>query len=382
MFRVLLADDEKMVLLSTEKTFPFSEYGMTVAARVFDSFEALRLLEESAFDAALIDIRMPGLSGIDIISECRRRNIDTEFIVVSGYSDFDYMKQAIRLGAFDYCLKPLQRKEADELSRRLLELLLRKRTAQDSSRLAKILSRKDILPDMVRLGFPSTLQELTVLYISLPSVREILSLFKERETTPSLFLYSYFFLLSETSVLLLASVPDKNAEPLLNAVLSLTGSRIAYGTADLSAGQPGRLVAHLATDLLLTTKEQPLIRTSLHDENDAFRLLLEEVRLHYDQELSLQSLARKYNFNYSYCSELFKSETGYNFSKYITRLRMNAAAGQLLETADSTTDISFRVGYRNYHHFIKVFKDYFGTTPSEYRQQKGDIHEPEKTDVN
>ncbi len=382
MFRILLADDEKMVLLSTEKTFPFSRYGMKVAARTSDSFHALQLLKESEFDAALLDIRMPGLSGIDIISECRRQKIATEFIVISGYSDFAYMKQAIQFGAFDYCLKPVKQEEANELSQRLSELLFQKRIAQDSLRLAEILSHKNILPDLVRLGFPATLHELTVLRIALTSVREILLLFPEDETSSPLFLHSYFFLLSETTALLLADVPNQNAEPLINAVLSLPNARLTAGTTDCSKGHLNRLTAKLATDLLLTTQEQPLIRTSLHDENDTFRQLLEEVRFHYDQELSLQSLARKYNFSYSYCSELFKAATGYNFSKYITRLRMNAAARLLLETNDSTTDISFRVGYRNYHHFIKVFKDCFGTTPSEYRQQKGNTHESAKTDIN
>lgn len=381
MFRILLADDEKMVLLSTEKTFPFSKYGMRVAAKTTDSIQALQLLEESFFDAALVDIRMPGLSGIDLIQECRHKKIATEFIVVSGYSDFAYMKQAIQLGAFDYCLKPVQRQEADELSRRLSDLLFKKRMEQDSARLAKMLSHKDILPDLVRLGFSRPIHELTVLHIFLPSAREIISLFSEQNMVSSLFLYSYFFLLSETNVLLLASVSEGNEKDLLDVVLSLSGCRLAIGSTDSSSGQLGKLVTQLSTDLLLTTQDSPLIRTRISDENDSFRQLLEEVRLHYDRDLSLQALARKYNFSYSYCSELFKSSTGYNFSKYITRLRMNAAAGRLLETNDSTADIGYRVGYRNYHHFIKVFKEYFGQTPSQFRQKKGDTHEAEKTDI-
>ena len=381
MFRILLADDEKMVLISTEKTFPFSKYGMSVAARTTDSIKALQLLEEFSFDAALVDIRMPGLSGIDLIQECRHRKIATEFIVVSGYSDFAYMKQAIQLGAFDYCLKPVQRQEADELSRRLSDLLFRKRLEQDSERLTEILSHKDILPDLVRLGFSSPIHELTVLHIFLPSAREILSLFSEQDMVFSLCFQSYFFLLSETNILLLASIEDGNEDALLNALLSLTGCRLAIGTTDSSAGQFGKLVSQLSTDLFLTTQDNPIIRTCLHEQNDSFQQLLEEVRLHYDQDLSLQTLARKYNFSYSYCSELFKSATGYNFSKYITHLRMNAAAGHLLETKDSTADISYRVGYRNYHHFIKVFKEYFGQTPSQYRQKKGNTHEAEKIDI-
>ena len=112
MYQILLADDEKMALLSSERTLPFADYHMRAAARVSDSYEALRLLENGCFDAAFLDIRMPGLSGLEIIRSCIEKPLCPAFVVLSGYSDFAYMKQAIQLGAFDYCLKPLQSTEA------------------------------------------------------------------------------------------------------------------------------------------------------------------------------------------------------------------------------------------------------------------------------
>lgn len=371
MFRILIADDEKMVLLSTEKTYPFAKYHMEIVSRTCDSYEALSLLQEFFFDAALIDIRMPGLTGIDIIKSCREKDISTEFIVVSGYSDFEYMKQAIQLGAFDYCLKPVQRREADILSERLCHILLKNRLGQDAARMEKMLSTKDIRPTLHYLGFPEDIHNVTLLYLSVFSLFDIFPLltFTGRQ---------YAFLLSETNAALLFSVSAAEAETIIQACLRLPGCRLAAGTTDTAAGQLSRLNEQVRTDLLLTTAEHPFIRSVLPDSNDTFQLLLNDVRLHYTEDLSLQFLAQKYNFSYSYCSELFKSVTGYNFSKYITNLRMNAAARQLLQTADSTSEISYRNGYRNYHHFVKMFKSYFKETPTQYRQKRGNPHEPEK----
>lgn len=364
MYRILIADDERMVLLSTEKTFPFAKYNMEIISRTTDSYEALALLEEYYFDAALIDIRMPGLSGIDIIQACREKNILTEFIVISGYTDFAYMKQAIQLGAFDYCQKPVQRKEADILSARLHNVLLQNRLKHDMDRLKKILLQKDLRSSLHQLGLPDESYNITVFYLTVPFVQNIypLLIYPERQ---------HAFLLSDSSALLLFQLSAAEAEAVQQACLRIPGCRFSTGTTDISTGHFTRLWTQLQTDLLLTTNEQPVVHTVVQDSNDTFQQLLDEVRSNYAEELSLQKLAQKYNFSYSYCSELFKSMTGYNFSKYITNLRMNAAARLLLQTDKSTVDISYYVGYKNYHHFIKMFKTYFDTTPTEYRQMRG-----------
>ena len=119
MYRILLADDEKMALLSTNRSLPFAQWNMAVSASLCDPYEALSLLENGYYDAAFLDIRMPGLSGLDIIKKRKAAPFCPECIVVSGYSDFSYLKQAIQLGAFDYCLKPIQNGEASALLERL-----------------------------------------------------------------------------------------------------------------------------------------------------------------------------------------------------------------------------------------------------------------------
>ena len=68
---------------------------------------ALDKLRAERFDAAIVDIRMPQMTGIDLIRLSGEAGLQTVFIVLSGYSDFSYVQTALRLSAFDYCLKPI-----------------------------------------------------------------------------------------------------------------------------------------------------------------------------------------------------------------------------------------------------------------------------------
>ena len=104
------------------------------------------------------------------------------------------------------------------------------------------------------------------------------------------------------------------------------------------------------------------------DVNKSFLSLVDFVNKNYYKDLSLQHLSNEYNINYTYCSELFKKVTGYNFSHYITNIRLRKACEMILETEMSITDISYKVGYNDYHYFAKVFKKNMNMTPSQYRE--------------
>lgn len=363
MFRVLIADDEKMVLVSTENSFAFAKYNMRAAEKTCDSFEALQLLQSSRFDAAFLDIRMPGLSGIDIIRSCRNENINTEFIVVSGYSDYSYMKDAIQLGAFDYCLKPVQSKETDVILERLFEKLYKNRLGQDPDLLIKLFSIKDIRPSLEYLRISPKENNLTVFAVDAPCVKDILSVNPFPEDYAG-------FILSETRALFIYAIPPSDISTVTQSYLAVSGCRLAVGNTAVNSGQFLKLIEQLTIDLLLTSEAEPLINTVIGNSDDVFLQLLDEVRSQFTEEISLQKLAEKYNLSYSYCSELFKSVTGFNFSKYIAKLRMTTASELLLTTSNSVSQISYSVGYQNYHHFVGMFKTYFGVTPTEYRQKR------------
>lgn len=349
-----------MALIASERSFPLSDYHMVTLASINDAFEALHQLQSKFFDVAFLDIRMPGLTGLEIIQQCIEQPVHPAFIVISGYSDFVYMKQAIQLGAFDYCLKPIQKDEATMLLNRLEPYIYQSRLKNGPDLLARLSDAETLSKTLSYFGFSDTDNLFTVMTVSAPSCRSLLSL-------PEKNFFTVF--LEEQKAVILSTAPLSTIEEVVSQLVSDCNCHLAIGNFDRETGRFDRLIQKLQTDLLLTSDSNPVIRSVASTSNDAFQKLLEEVRQEYTNDLSLQVLAQKYSLSYSYCSELFKTVTGFTFSKYLTHLRMSAAAERLLSTDQPITDISYQVGYHNYHHFAVMFKSFFGLTPTEYRHK-------------
>ncbi|PAF32373.1 response regulator [Paenibacillus sp. 7516] len=111
MIDILLVDDETYVTESLEMTIPWGELGVTTVLRAASGKEALEIMEENAVDIVVTDIRMPGMSGLDLIEEVSSRWSHIRCILLTGHSDFDYAKKAIQLQASDYILKPVNDEE-------------------------------------------------------------------------------------------------------------------------------------------------------------------------------------------------------------------------------------------------------------------------------
>ncbi|MDN4600997.1 response regulator [Paenibacillus sp. F6_3S_P_1C] len=111
MIDILLVDDETYVTESLELTIPWGELGVTTVFRAASGKEALQILEENAVDLVVTDIRMPGMSGLELVEEVSNRWSHIRCILLTGHSDFQYAKKAIQLQAADYILKPVNDEE-------------------------------------------------------------------------------------------------------------------------------------------------------------------------------------------------------------------------------------------------------------------------------
>ena len=111
MFKVLLVDDEPVILSGLKSLINWEELGMVVAGDVSSGADALRLLERERFDIMLTDVRMPGMDGLELIAEMRRREYPTKIIIVSGYDDFLYVKRAMHYQIENYIVKPIDENE-------------------------------------------------------------------------------------------------------------------------------------------------------------------------------------------------------------------------------------------------------------------------------
>ncbi len=107
MLKLILADDEEMIRESIRSLIRWEEMDIEVAASCKNGPETLQAIMTLKPDIVLTDIKMPGMSGLDLISRVYdRRDLTVEFILLSGYAEFEYAKRAISYRVSNYLLKP------------------------------------------------------------------------------------------------------------------------------------------------------------------------------------------------------------------------------------------------------------------------------------
>jgi DNA-binding NtrC family response regulator len=116
--RILFADDEAHLRDLMQMELPRLGHEVTVCP---DGTAALKALEKGSYDAALLDLRMPGLTGIEVLGKVRQISPDTQVIILTGHATVDTAVQALRLGAFDYLTKPCKWAELEIILSRVAE---------------------------------------------------------------------------------------------------------------------------------------------------------------------------------------------------------------------------------------------------------------------
>src|SRR4026209_484463 len=138
MSRVLEIDDATAVRDSMERMLRSAGYHVHTAPSGEDGFVLAR---DGAFDVILSDMRMPGISGLDVLRKLREHRVDSVFIIMTGFGTTETAVEAMKLGAVDFVQKPFLRDE----------LLMRVRSAADRRQLAR---QVDLLQRQIRGNAP------------------------------------------------------------------------------------------------------------------------------------------------------------------------------------------------------------------------------------
>ena len=109
--RVLLVDDEIMIREGFKRLFDWETHNCEVVGEAADGMEALAKIDTLDPDIAIMDINIPIMNGLKVIQLSRIKHPDTAFVIVSGYDDFSYCREALRLQITDYILKPVNYEE-------------------------------------------------------------------------------------------------------------------------------------------------------------------------------------------------------------------------------------------------------------------------------
>jgi len=126
MYTVVIVDDEPWALQGLAEIIDWNNEGFSIIGQFTDPDEAFEFLCKKEPDVVFTDIRMPGLSGLDLIEMSRVKGLNCEFVLISSYEDFEAAQKGIRLHVWEYILKPYNAEDIHSVTK-VLSLHLEKR---------------------------------------------------------------------------------------------------------------------------------------------------------------------------------------------------------------------------------------------------------------
>ncbi|RKP57240.1 response regulator [Cohnella endophytica] len=141
MYKLLIVDDEALVREAIKEQMDWAKLGFECVGDCEDGLEALEFIRRETPDVVLTDIGMPFMDGLELTRELAAHYPDVKVIILTGYDDFDFAQQALKLQAVDYVLKPITAAELETILKKLAsELDLVRSRAQDHEKLKRQLT--------------------------------------------------------------------------------------------------------------------------------------------------------------------------------------------------------------------------------------------------
>lgn len=415
MYRVLLADDEPIILSGLKSMLDWERLDCTLCGAARDGQQALELVETLRPDIVVCDIRMPRLTGLELLAACAQRYPELVFIMLTNHQDFHMAQQSLRNRAADYLLKidldeeklaHSLRLAIDECEKR------RKLCAPSPSRqkdalaetaarhAAALLSLDDrygaeqSIAALEELGAGSRCAA-ALLMLDPSAIPDISSFTREErqrlfsfhlnlalDVAQKVFLGIGFALLpsepgSGTAVFFLWGLED--TRPIAQFQARLTAAFRDISQMKLSVLATGVLSGHGLTEMRLQTEllrreyalsPRPFLSWSQSmGKTDYVAAAKHYVDSHILERVLVQDVAAAIGITPNYLSSLFKRQLGQNFMDYVNATKVKYACTLLQDGRHMVYEVSHMLGYDNAYYFTKVFKRYMRMTPTEYQAE-------------
>ncbi|HZG87767.1 response regulator [Paenibacillus sp.] len=374
-YRILIADDEPIIRDGLVHFMDWESLQCRVAHVAEDGLQAKRAVDGEPIDIVVADIRMPGMSGIELAEYVQREHPGIKVVILTGFADFAYAQSAIRYGVIDFIVKtnPIPKlKEAIgraidriEADRRLARQLREVRAAwfrdlltgadADEADTARAAAELGVEPGPYR-----------VLALETPeasdAARRLVDAFaEERHPRPI-----YALAVDRRRVAVVAPAASFEPEELEDRLREvLAPPRIGWnGEAVSLAGLRAACEEALASCGGASQANGWPEPASTHR---GIQQLLRYIEAHYHEKLQLETLADHVHMNQSYLSRLFKKETGESLTDYINRFRIEKAKELIASGEYPVTEISAMVGFGDPGYFSLTFKKLTGQSPRDYK---------------
>lgn len=416
--RLLLVDDQKEITESLKKSIDWAAAGIDEVCTAVSSKEAKLIMVNVEIDILLTDIEMPGESGLELFQWTRERYPDIIGIFLTSHAEFAYAQEAIRMGGFDYILQPARYQEvacvvakASQRSREnthtekivkqarlladqcdnLLELMFMRyregkyeESAAYFDKLRNIYRLKDekfffrviwvqivrfekeVWSDgLLKMVFRNVLEELFGREdsVSAACIDDgffcVMQMFGSSDMEPAKWkdgIERFHSFINEHMDFKIAIYPE------VTGITEFPLERLARAYA-LAKSDSGR-----CTDIFWEGGDAGM--DPVRSNEDCIRIAEKYIRDNISRSVSRAEVAEYLNFNEEYFSRLFKKYNGDTFKAYEMKERIREAKKLLQYSNFSINIIASKVGYDNFSHFSKIFKQATGYTPQEYRGLK------------
>ena len=411
--KVFLVDDEIVIREGVRESFPWDETPYTLVGEAPDGEMALPMIRDTNPDIVITDIKMPFMDGLELCRILRAQMPWIGIIVLSGYDEFEYARQCIKLGVREYLLKPINSsdlKEAlDKVSTQLKEerkslehaASLRARMENDGKFLKEKLIGSMFTDEAVVDDAENVLKQLASMGCPVPAPFYVVI---DAAFSPTGTGQEAAHILAESSggvvhasagrtgtrLFVLGDTAEDAEEKAYTFAASLVQELERVGCESIRVGigdivdtpekilQSFKAARHIR-HLLVERKDEGALILGVREMGDVSNeskmpSVISDAKLYMSQNFSdpnlmLSDVAKAVNMSKSRFSTVFSQTTGQTFTEYLIYLRLSKAKELLRTTNIKSSQIAHDTGYNDSHYFSYIFKKNTGMTPSEYRSQ-------------
>lgn len=381
--KVFLVEDEIIMREGIRNNIDWEKEGFEFAGEASDGELAYPLIRDSRPDILITDIRMPFMDGLELSRRVKEEMPGIKIIVLSGYDEFEYAREGIRIGVTEYLLKPIDGNKLLEAVRRVAQLIVSERGTQQGTDPG---AEREPRGDMLANG-GAAVPQLSVKQEAEPGGLEVGKLDRrvaERflktglKSEVSNFIDDYFSSFGITNIQSLLFRQYVTTDMYFTAVSMLEGLGYENGELAKYCGEI-RDINKVLSSVESNKEYLKKVLTTAIDLREAvsqkkYHSILEEaknyIQQHFDDaNISLNSVAASVNLSPNHFSSIFSQEMGKTFVEYLTSVRMEKAKELLRTSSLKSAEIAYAVGYKDAHYFSYLFKKNLNCTPKEYRQR-------------
>jgi two-component system response regulator YesN len=335
MFEVIIAEDELWIRSAIGEMVEKLSPEFHVVGEVGNGEDAWKYIQDHWPTILITDIMMPRKDGLWLAEQIYEHELPVTTIIVSGYDNFQYAKQAMRLGISEYLLKPVNEEELHSALKRSINRAGGMSDIRDA--IGRIQQFAEALPEFSQQDW-------------LPQVDAVVNQTLKLKTTSRVRIGLLNMLSIRINELLQGIDPQFPRLPLCEE-----------GDKEIR-----RHFHQLIESWIVMYPQYANQHVKL-----AIRRVCDHIDKHYTQNLSLAEAAEMAHLSVSYFSSLFKKSTGLTYLNYVNQLRIDKAKELLLEPEMKIYEVADLVGFTSLPYFNRVFKLIVGATPLEYRKKLG-----------